>query len=231
MDDQEIQREGRARARKFGLALLGFVLGGAALGAGFVLTQGKTGDQATGYGVLAGIGFGVMIGSMIVAIMFRPNDKRWRTETAQGKRERLQNQRSRQLWGFPIAATLFLFQATRAIGDILNGQGGWSDYLSACLPVLYAWLVAAIAMGWDGRSRKNRKWLADELTLAIRARAMTAASVVLMAGLTIALGLGLWRTELGVLAIPFALTAGGATAGLRFAWLDREAGRSEDERG
>jgi hypothetical protein len=48
-----------------------------------------------------------------------------------------------------------------------------------------------------------------------------------MAGTTIALGLGLWRLETGLIALPFALAAAGATAGLRFAWLDREAGRDD----
>ena len=51
------------------------------------------------------------------------------------------------------------------------------------------------------------------------------AFVVLMGGVTVALGLGLWRADYGVLALPYVLALGGASAGLRFAWLDREAGR------
>jgi hypothetical protein len=38
---------------------------------------------------------------------------------------------------------------------------------------------------------------------------------------------GLWRPEVGILTLPFVLAAGGASAGLRFAWLFREAGRDE----
>jgi hypothetical protein len=56
---------------------------------------------------------------------------------------------------------------------------------------------------------------------------MVWAFFVLMSGTTIALGLALWRPETGIVAIPFALAAAGATAGLRFAWLDREAGRDD----
>lgn len=231
MNEDELRREGQARAAKFRTALIAAGVGLAALIAGFGLAQGRSGDVATGLGVLAGMGFALTLGGVVLAVLFRPGDTRWRSETRQGKRERLQAQRSQQLWLFPLVGTVFLFQATRALAEIQAGGGEWFHYLSVFLPVLYAWLVAAIAMGWDGQSRKNRRWLEDELTVSIRARAMTAASLVLMAGLTVALALGLWRPEIGVMALPFALTAGGTTAGLRFAWLDREAGRLEPEHG
>ena len=52
-----------------------------------------------------------------------------------------------------------------------------------------------------------------------------AGALALLGGVTVALGLGLWRAEYGVLALPYVLALGGASAGLRFAWLDREAGR------
>ena len=34
--------------------------------------------------------------------------------------------------------------------------------------------------------------------------------------------LGMWRPAVGVAALPYVLAAGGATAGLRFAWLDMD---------
>jgi hypothetical protein len=82
-------------------------------------------------------------------------------------------------------------------------------------------------MGWDGGSRKNKRFLEDELTQSLRARSMILAFFVLMAGATVSLGLGLWRAEVGILSLPFVLAAGGASAGLRFAWLFREAGRDD----
>jgi hypothetical protein len=59
----------------------------------------------------------------------------------------------------------------------------------------------------------------------LRSRAIAAAFIVLMAGGTVAFGLGLWRTDLGIAALPFILSAAGATAGIRYAWLDREYGK------
>ena len=130
-----------------------------------------------------------------------------------------------QLWVFPILAAFFLIQSTFASRDILERTAETSDYLQVLLPVLYAWLTAAIAMGWDGYSRKNRKFLEDELTHVLRARAIVWAFIVLMVGGTLALGIGLWRADMGIVALPYVLAAAGATAGIRFAWLDREAGR------
>jgi len=137
----------------------------------------------------------------------------------------LQAQRASQLWTLPVLALLMLVMALGPARDILAGTGGMRGYFWLGLPVLYAWVITMITMGWDGNARKNRKFLEDELTRVLRARALTPAFVVLMAGVTIALILGAVRPELGVLALPFVLAMAGATAGIRFAWLDREAGR------
>ena len=63
------------------------------------------------------------------------------------------------------------------------------------------------------------------MTVAIRARAMTVAFFVLMTGATVALVLGLFRPTVGMMALTVALAAAGVTAGVRFAWLDREASK------
>ena len=147
------------------------------------------------------------------------------SEAPQRKRDRLQARRTRQLFLFPFAALLMLVVAFGGADDILAGEGETIDYVWGLLPVLYGWLCAAIVMGWDGQSRKNRRYLEDELTVAIRARAMTVAFFVLMTGATVALVLGLFRPTVGMMALTVALAAAGVTAGVRFAWLDREASK------
>lgn len=220
---------GTGEKRSRGGPRLALVLAGtgiAAAIAGFIGGRGTEGDIATGWGVLAGAGFATVAGAVKIWLDQRV-DRDTHDPGGALRRERLQVDRSRQLWVYPLLAVAFLVQATSATGDILEGTGRLSDYLQALLPVLYAWLVVAITLGWDGHTKKHRRWLDDELTRVIRARAMTAAAVVLMAGLTIAFGLALWRTGIGVMALLVALTAGGVTAGIRFAWLDREAGRDD----
>ncbi|WP_150126062.1 hypothetical protein [Brevundimonas sp. LM2] len=225
MDERDLEREGRGRRRKFVAGLLALGLGLTLAGLGFALAPSRSADAATQVGVLAGIGVGLAIGGAIIAWKTRPNDHRWHSETVAARRERLQAGRTQQLWLLPLASAAFLFQGTRGVTAILSGDGSWPDGISALLPVLYAWVAAAVAMGWDHRSRTERRFMEDELTLVLRARAVGLAFLVLMAGGTVALGLGLWRPSLAILALPFVLTAAGATAGIRFAWLDREAGR------
>lgn len=225
MDEQELAKAGRTRARKFWSAICLVVLGLLALGFGFVTGQGLTGDAATFAGVIAGLGFSLILVGALVAWRNWPGDTRWMSEAPQGKRDRLQTQRSRQLFLFPVVAVIFLALALEPVRHVVEGDGRLRDYLSILLPVLYAWVTASIAMGWDHNSRENRRFLEDELTIVIRARAMTAAFLVLMAGATASLALFLVRPEFGAMGLLTALAAGGAAAGVRFAWLDREAGQ------
>ncbi|WP_428151821.1 hypothetical protein [Brevundimonas sp.] len=225
MEDRELRKEARRRRTKFASALASIVLGAMMVGVGFVVGNARTGDDATGWGFLAGVGLGVALGGAILAWILRPGAHGWRVETEPLKRDRLQAQRVRQLWIFPIVTLIFLIQSTLAVQDILAGEGSFGDFASASLPVIYAWVVASITMGWDHQTRVNRRFLDDELTGVLRARAVSAAFVVLMLGSTIAFVLGLWRSELAIAAMPFVLSAAGATAGIRFAWLDREFGK------
>ncbi|RZJ03718.1 MAG: hypothetical protein EON89_10725 [Brevundimonas sp.] len=225
MDDQELTKTGRMRVWKFRAAVVLVVLGLPAMIAGFMLAQGLEGDAATGAGVLSGVGFSLVLVGVLMAWRFRPGDRSWMTEAPQGKRDRLQAQRSSQLFLFPAVALVFLALAFEPIHHVVEGEGRLGDYLSIVLPVLYAWVTAAIAMGWDHNSRQNRRFLEDELTIVIRARAMTTAFLVLMTGATTAFALFLIRPEFGAFALIVAIAAGGGAAGVRFAWLDREAGQ------
>lgn len=225
MDERERDRERRSQRRCFNMAMAVAGLGAVAMAVGFTLGLGREGDTATGFGVLAGAGTVLLIAGALIAWLNRPASTGWAAEAGQTRRDRLQAQRSVQLSLFPLVGLIFLVLAIGPARDILEGQATFRHYLSVLLPVLYAWLTAAIALGWDGQSRKHRKYLEDELTVVLRARAITLAFVVLMVGATLALALSLVRIELGVLTLMAALTAAGATAGARFAWLDREAGR------
>ncbi|WP_306003108.1 hypothetical protein [Brevundimonas sp. C43] len=209
-----------------GVAML--VIGAAALagGAGFALMHGTEGDQATTAGVAAGFGFGLMIIGAMMAWCGRPGQLIGVAESRDGaRREKLQRERTRQLVLFPLVLLLFMAQAHLAMQRVLSGDHNLGAYVQILLPVLYGWLIPVLVMGWDWNAQKNRRLMEDELTQVLRARSMILAFVVLMGGVTVALGLGLWRADYGVLALPYVLALGGASAGLRFAWLDREAGR------
>lgn len=177
--------------------------------------------------VLIGLGLGLAVGGVLAAWKARPWDRRWQAEAEQVRRDRLQARRNSILWAFPVVSLCTLAVAFGAWEDVQSGEAGFIDYMQIGVPVVYSWVVAMVVMGWDLQSRTNRRYLDDELTGAVRARALGTAFVVLMVMGTGALGVSLWRPEWGGLALVTALTLGGAAAGLRFAWLDRQAGLPE----
>lgn len=221
-DDRDIEREVRLQSRNFRLSLLAMGLGGVTAGVAFTVGLERTGDAATGWGVLAGLGVGMTISGAILSWLCRPGR---RVEPEALTRDRMQRQRVRLLALFSLVNIAFLIQATTAIADILEGTGSFGDHIVAPLPVLYAWVLVLTTLGMDHQSRTHRKFMEDELTQLLRSRAVTAAFLVLMAAMTIVFGLGLWRPELAVYGVLYGLTAAGATAGLRFVWLDREFGK------
>ncbi|MGV3579158.1 hypothetical protein [Brevundimonas sp.] len=218
-------------SRRISLSAIGLTLVGIGLCAtGFAGNYGlrPADDEATWWGIVAGIGFattfiGVMKIWLDLSIAAMANDP-----GGANKRERLQAQRAWQLWTFPLIAVVLLAIAVDPLLAFLStGTNGLklSDVSRIAMPVLYAWIVPMIVMGWDAYSKQNRRFLDDELSQSLRARAVTTGFVVLMIGVTAAFGLGLLKPELGVAAMLFALTLGGVTTGIRFAWLYREAGR------
>ncbi|MFN6981727.1 MAG: hypothetical protein ACK4NU_07345 [Brevundimonas sp.] len=227
-DDQAIQRVKLERRRCWWTALALAVVGAAAMvgGAGFAMVSGVEGDEATAAGVATGIGFALTLIGAIWAWSARPGQSIIVAASGEGaRRDKLERARTQQLVMLPVVLLLFMAQAHRAMERILGGDHNLGAYVQVLLPVLYGWLIPLIVMGWDAHTRKNRRFLEDELTQLMRAKSMILAFVVLMTGLTVALGLGLWRPQYGVMALPYVLALGGASAGLRFAWLDREAGR------
>ncbi|MFN7128865.1 MAG: hypothetical protein ACK4OJ_07345 [Brevundimonas sp.] len=227
-DDQAIQRAKLERNRCWWTALALAAVGAAAMvgGGGFAIVSGVEGDQATAAGVAAGVGFGLTLIGVIWAWSARPGQPIYVAASGEGaRRDKLERARTQQLVMLPVVLLLFMAQAHRAMERILGGDHNLGAYVQVLLPVLYGWLIPLVVMGWDAHTRKNRRFLEDELTQQMRAKSMILAFVVLMTGITVALGLGLWRAQYGIMALPYVLALGGASAGLRFAWLDREAGR------
>lgn len=206
-----------------GAGLIGF--GVAMSVAGFVGGRYGASEVTRNWGILAGVGLATAFVGVVKVWIDRQIDLLANEGGGAKKRERMQAQRAAQLWTLPVFTVFMLGLALEPARDILAGDAVGRHAYWLGMPVLYGWVITAITMGWDGYSRKNRRFLEDELTRVLRARALTNAFVVLMIGVTVALLLGLSRPLLGILALPFVLAIAGATAGIRFAWLDREAGK------
>ena len=225
-DEQAIRLLETKRAGRFRLAVGLTALCVAAVIGGVAVGLGAEGDRAVAAGAVTGAGVVILFATLTMAWCARPGQS---TEALMQRQrttgDQLQTARTRQLVIFPFVMLAFMMQAHIAMEQVLAGGGNWGSYLQISLPVLYGWVVASIVLGWDWTTRKHRSLLDDELTQSLRARSTILAFVVLMGGATLALGLGLWRPAWGIAALPYVLAIGGATAGLRFAWLDREAGR------
>lgn len=227
-DDRAVEGLARERRKRFRLGLgvvsasLAAIAGGAVVG---VMTGGE-GEVATAGGAAVGMGAVAMVAGAALAWCSRPGRPQSPPFGEETRRDRLQRARTQQLVILPFVMLAFMMQAHRGMQDVLAGAGGLGAYLQVSLPVIYGWLVPAIVMGWDWNTRRHRRFLDDELTQSMRAQAMMLAFVVLMAGTTVAMVLGMWRPAYGIAALPYVLATGGATAGLRFAWLDREAERN-----
>lgn len=225
MHERELERSRRARAVQARLARLVAGAGFVATVIGFSFGAGREGHVPDRFTLLAGAGLVTFAIGTVTIWLSRAGDP---TPPGSTKREQLQALRSRQLLVFPVMALFFLGLALKPTMEIVAGEGEFDAYAKMALPVLYAWVTAAMVMGWDTQSRTHRRYLEDELTASMRTRAVAAAFIVLMAGATVALVIGLIRSDFGAFALLSALAATGATAGMRFAWLDREAGRSDE---
>lgn len=217
----------RRRHGRFKVALAGIVLGATALAGGVVLVDG-VGTQQTWGLILTVVGVTVAAASVVLAWRRRPGEAAQRQAAPVGRRDREQQARRASLWMIPWVMAMGLVFVTPAVWRAVAGTGSFGDWLWAACGLVYAWVAPAMVMGWDGGSRKLKRFLEDELTDALRARAMTTGFVVLLAATGGVYVLGLWRPEAAITAMPAALASGGLAAALRFALLDRAADAGDD---
>jgi len=221
-------RRERLRRRLEVAAMVMMALGMAA--AGFILAAADRWPPLAGQeDRLLVVAFGLAgLGAVTALACWRRRAEREALNARLTQRDRAQGFRARQLMALPFAMVGMLTVAMSSLIRILDGQGDRGDWMFAALVPLLAWAVPAIVMGWDGGSRRERKWLEDELTREWRGRAMTVGFVVLMAGVSGLYLAGLWRPEWALLGLPVVLIGSGAVAGLRFAWLDRQGDAADD---
>ncbi|WP_426024845.1 hypothetical protein [Brevundimonas sp. TSRC1-1] len=222
MDEDEKQaalaRE-RRRRRRHGFALVVFTLG--IVGIGALAASEDSADAQWDMAVAAAGGVAMLVGA-ILAWFSKPGQDRRRLDAIMTYRDRVQRNRTIQLFTMSLVV---LIEGIIIIGfsdDLLAGRVS-----EAVVPLLMAvtvsWIIVMTVMEWDGGSRKVKKFLDDELSRHIRARATGLAFIVLMAGATLALAASVWAPNWTPLVLAFSLLASAGAAALRFALLDREA--------
>lgn len=212
------------KANRFQIVLIALGLGVAAGVGGFLLTwDGDAGERLTGRLLMAG-GVVVAIVGGVLAWRFRPtDDDRAALEAGSNRRDREQKQRRVSLFMIPGQSLIALALGLPAVGRIVAGEADFVDGWLALIVMLWAWVSVLLLQGWDGGSRKARKFLEDEWTRVVRASALSWGYVTLLAGVSIAYGVSLWRPQWTPLALAIILAVGAAVPALRFALLDRSA--------
>lgn len=213
---EERRRHALRRAAATTAGLAGFV---AALGLVLAL-DGTAAEQRIGY-TAAAVAVFVALAAGGLAWRWRDTPVAWRE--AGGWRDRVQRDRRAHLLMLPVLMLTAVALGVPAVADIVADRGEFGDWVWAGAIVLHAVLGPAVMMGWDGGARKQKRLLDDELTRALRQQAMTLAFLVLLGGVVVVFGVGLWRPGLAVTVIPLAMFAAAAAGIWRFVWLDRRA--------
>ena len=218
------KRVAQTRSRRMRAGLMLVAAGCAAAAGGLILGMEGEGGASIGGWTAVGIGAAVLVAGGLMAWIQRatPEDQRV-MDDAPTRRDREQRQRRGSLF---MVAGQFMFAmiiGLPAIGRILEGEGRWADGVFALFVVAMAWIALAMVQGWDGQSRKARKYLEDEWTRSLRGNALSWGYVVLLAGISLAYGVSLYRPEATPWVLALAIAAGGAAPALRFATVDKAA--------
>ena len=201
---------------------LGACMLGATLAVVGLMALSKGGEPLLGMASLVGGLISGVVGALLVHQARRsasPVDP----HAGLGRRDRDQRQRRSALFMAGIQFLFALILGLPALGRMASGQERPADVGFALFVMLMAWVALAQVQGWDGGSRKARKYLEDEWTRVLRASAMTWGYVTLLAGVSVVYAISLWRPEWTPVALALALAVGGAVPALRFAFMDKAA--------
>lgn len=175
--------------------------------------------------ILAIIGVGVMVASVAWAGHYMPNGDTVRVENAKGGyRDSVQKQRAVSMALMPLTSLFLVYRGTLGAWNIASGQGEGLDWMMVGLSPMISIVLLMMVAGLDNRGdKKMKRLLEDELTLSFRRDALNAALAAAMVGLLVVFGLGLWRAEAAVAALPGLIFVTASAAGLRYWQLDRRA--------
>ena len=175
--------------------------------------------------VLAFAGVGVVVASFAWGGRYMPNGDTVRVQNARGGyRDMVQKKRAVSMAVMPLTSLYLVYQGTLGAWNIASGEGDKLDWYMIGLSPLVSFVVLMMVAGLDNPGdKKMKRLLEDELTLSFRRAALNAALGVALAGMVVVFGLGLWRPEAAVAAMPGLMFVTASAAGLRYWQLDRRA--------
>jgi predicted nucleic acid-binding Zn ribbon protein len=125
-----------------------------------------------------------------------------------------------------IFAFIFIPLGLSAAGDMVSGEGNAARAINALIALFIPMVQILMLTGRDGGiTKKMRKYLDDEHTRALRARACGTGLAVAMAAASGVYLIGLWQAEVAVVLMLPVLFAGSFAAVIHYGLLERRAER------
>lgn len=127
-----------------------------------------------------------------------------------------------------IFAFMMLPISVSAAGDMVSDDGNPIRIVNALMALFIPLLQILMLTGRDGGiTKKMRKYLDDEHTQALRARACGTGLAVAMGAASVVYLIGLWRPEVAVVLMLPVIFAGSFAAVIHYGLLERKAERGE----
>ena len=127
-----------------------------------------------------------------------------------------------------IFAFILLPIGISAAGDMVSGDSNPIRVLNAMMALFIPLVQILMLTGRDGGiTKKMRKYLDDEHTRALRARACGTGLAVAMGAASVVYLIGLWRPEVAVVLMLPVIFAGSFAAVVHYGLLERKAERGE----
>jgi hypothetical protein len=127
-----------------------------------------------------------------------------------------------------IFAFILLPIGISAAGDMVSGDRNPIRVLNAMMALFIPLVQILMLTGRDGGiTKKMRKYLDDEYTRALRARACGTGLAVAMGAASVVYLIGLWRPEVAVVLMLPVIFAGSFAAVIHYGLLERKAERGE----
>ena len=227
MSDELEQARANERYRVRRLWLVS-ALGGVGIAAGIgglLLATNGEGRVSLAGAFIGFLGLAGVAASVSWAGRYLPNGDTVRVENAKGGyRDMVQRQRAVSMALMPLTSLFLVYRGSMGAWDVATGQGDHLDWLMIGLSPVISIVLLMMVAGLDNPGdKKMKRLLEDELTLSFRRDALNVALAVAMIGLLVVFGLGLWRAEAAVAALPGLMFVTASAAGLRYWQLDRRA--------
>lgn len=215
--------------RKIGKGLLAFGLVGAALIAVQFIPFVQRDDDATASMVIAAAAAISVAAGLALLFTGRMPEEGRSPRIAMLRAEQLQSKRQIAFLLMPVSLLFMLVGVVGAADHVLHGRPLRDVELFSIICFLFFLVAFALLLAGRGLDRWAKPVLDDELSRALRAKALQFGYLVLLPGVGALFAIGLYARDLAIELAPVLAALGVAAPALRLYLLERAANAGFDE--